>query len=755
MKKIFLNLVVIFFMVISCTDTKTEIITHELNVGTNGVVQFQSGANSQSLALNTDIDFSNLLVGVAGNGKSWCEAVVDEQEKAIVIKVKDNEQTSVRTTVVTVFGKNLKQDIEVSQNGNIIPKDMPVAVSKVTATSFADGHEAEKMIDGDMSTFFNSKIGAITEWPFTLDFYFKDAPKIDYLVYAPRPSGANAWGSLGKVEIYASTVDNPTLVKMGEADFLQTNDIAREFVFEKPLEKPLQVQVRVFSGFNDRVSCTEMQFFNRGESLEFDYKSVFTDGSCSKLKQGITQTDVDAIPILFYKQIAQNILSGNTDPYRIAQFRPYQHPNIMAAVNKTSRYSLRDNATGIFINEPDKDFALLVGDTHGQDVKINIFDFQNKNNVTFSLKEGLNVITPTIPGLVYIYNHTDKAIPLIAKDEAAQKAIDELTVTVQFLGGEVNGYFDIAKNKAEEWPTILNNAKFTEIDVLGVYSHVVWTVEDYKKYNTDIVLMTNYIDSLANQQQEFAGLYHYNKLFRNRIFITIDYSAPAAYATDYRTAYNSNYANVMCSEEGFLRRMWVLGHEVGHINQVRPGVKWHGTTEVTNNLYAMYNQFRILGEAPRLFDNSDRDGYGFGFKHIIEAKQPFLLPDNFNNHIPKVAPLWQLYLYFVEIKGQKHFYHDVFEHFRTNAVSSDPGEQQLDFVRQVCHIGKTDLTDFFIAWGFLRPIDRVINDYGEKTVRVTQQQIDGLIAEIKAKKYPVPGYKVEEITDKNYKSYIK
>ena len=754
MKHIFTYLFFILSgMVLSCTDTRIEYLTYELGMENNAVV-FQSGANSKSIELSTDIDLSDLQVGVAGNGKTWCEAIIDVEDKAIVIKVKDNLQASDRITVVTVVGKNLKQDIEVSQKGNVIPKDTQVSIARVTATSFAEGHEPEKMIDGDYSTFFNSQIGAVTEWPFNVDFYFEDVEKIDYLVYIPRPSGYNAWGSFGKVEIYAATEENPTLTKVGEADFLRTNDVAREFVFEEPLEKPIQVQIQVFSGFNDRVSCTEMQFFTRNEDLQFDYTTIFTDGSCSELKQGITQTDVDAIPVLFYKQIAQNILSGNADPYRIASFRPYQHPDIMAAVNKTSRYSLRDNATGIFVNEPDEDFVVLVGDTHGQDVKMNIYDFQSNKNITFSLQEGLNVITPTLSGLVYIYNHTDKAIPLISNDDASLKVIDELTVKIQFLSGEVNGYFDISRHTIEDWTTILNNARFTEIDVLGTYSHVVWTVDDYKRFDTDIVLMTNYIDSVASQQQEFAGLYHYNKRFANRVFIHIDYSAPAAYASDYRTAYNSGYANVMCSEEGFLRRMWVLGHEIGHVNQVRPGMKWHGTTEVTNNLYAMYNQFRILGEAPRLFDNPDSDGYGFAFKHIIEAEQPFLLPDNFNNHIPKVAPFWQLYLYFVEIKGEKHFYHDIFEHFRTTTSPSDPGLQQLDFVRQVCNIGKTDLTGFFIAWGFLRPIDRIINDYGNQTVHITQQQIDALIAEIKAKNYPVPGYKVEEITDKNYKSYI-
>lgn len=66
-----------------------------------------------------------------------------------------------------------------------------------------------------------------------------------------------------------------------------------------------------------------------------------------------------------------------------------------------------------------------------------------------------------------------------------------------------------------------------------------------------------------------------------------------------------------------------------------------------------------------------------------------------------------------------------------------------------------DITEFFTAWGFLRPINNNINDYGNKMVTVTQKQIDDLVAEIKAKGYPTPDFNVETLTDKNYREYIK
>ena len=184
-------------------------------------------------------------------------------------------------------------------------------------------------------------------------------------------------------------------------------------------------------------------------------------------------------------------------------------------------------------------------------------------------------------------------------------------------------------------------------------------------------------------------------------FYRVDYHVPARMLRITEPCIKHAYKEVFCSEDGFRRRLWVLGHEVGHVNQTRPGLKWHGTTEVTNNIYALYNQKMVHGEARRLTTGEGRQGYSSGndgydvaFERIIEAKRDWYIGgDNFSsNFIPRLAPFWQLYLYLVQIEKQEHFYHDLFEYFRTHQ-SKRRGERQLDFVRQV--ISQLNLLDFF------------------------------------------------------------
>ncbi|MBD8349784.1 M60 family metallopeptidase [Dysgonomonas sp. HGC4] len=744
----------------SCEDTSTMTVTNSLVAGSENV-SFGSGASSTELKLETNIEISELATSVASQGKSWCKATV--VDKALTIEVEDNNSEKERTTIVTIVGKSQKQDIIVTQRATGFVKDKLVKVTRVTTTSeMATEHEAKDMIDGDFSTYFNSKSGAITTWPFLFDFYFEKAEKIDYIIHTPRQDSGNKWGAIGKLELWIATESAPELKKYGEYDFGKVLIKPSIITLEQPIEKPTQIQFRIMSGYEDRVSCAEMQFFQKSTEEDYDYLQIFADKSCSEIKEGITEDDLNKIPDLFYKNIALAIFKGTYDKeFRIQEYRPYQHPDIIAKINKTEKYSLKDNATGMYVANAGDELVVFVGDAKGQELTLNIRDYQTNAETSFSLQEGLNVFYPSISGLIYIYNHTQEDIPLLLTTDAEKKKAATKTVKIHIATGEINGYFDIQKHTADDWTRILTNyGKHTEIDILGKHSHITWRTSDYRTNNTDIILMTNYLDAVIKQQNEIMGLFYYKKEFKNRAFIHVDYSAPAAYATSYRTAYSLGYLNVFCTEEGFLSRMWVVGHEIGHVNQTRPGVKWAGTTEVTNNMYAMYNQQQILGDAVRL--NTGADSYENAFKAIIQDQQPWILPNDYNKHMLKLPPFWQLKLYFVDILKQEHFYHNLFEHYRvtedlSQALLGDNyhGMLQLDFVRQVCNTGKMNMIDFFEAWGFLRPVDVVVNDYGNKTMKVTQKQIDNLKAEIVAKNYPKPAIVVQDLTDLNYRQYIR
>ena len=51
--------------------------------------------------------------------------------------------------------------------------------------------------------------------------------------------------------------------------------------------------------------------------------------------------------------------------FRIANYKAYPHPDIDAAVNKTAKYSLLDNPTGIFVTAGEN--LVVIADMNGLD----------------------------------------------------------------------------------------------------------------------------------------------------------------------------------------------------------------------------------------------------------------------------------------------------------------------------------------------------------------------------------------------------
>ena len=70
------------------------------------------------------------------------------------------------------------------------------------------------------------------------------------------------------------------------------------------------------------------------------------------------------------------------------------------------------------------------------------------------------------------------------------------------------------------------------------------------------------------------------------------------------------------------------------------------------------------------------------------------------------------------------------------------GESQLMFVRMMSEITQTNLVHFFRRWGFLTE-----NEPAQH--RITQSQIDAIVAYIEAQNFPLP-YMIEYIDDSNW-----
>lgn len=114
--------------------------------------------------------------------------------------------------------------------------------------------------------------------------------------------------------------------------------------------------------------------------------------------------------------------------------------------------------------------------------------------------------------------------------------------------------------------------------------------------------MVDLFDTVVEREWALMGLFKYHnnpdkRLFANRMYLHIEHQSKNPYSSTNHTAYVPSYAEVFCSPERMKARSWVLGHEIGHSNQTRPGLKWTGTTEVTNNIMSMDVSIYLSGES--------------------------------------------------------------------------------------------------------------------------------------------------------------
>ena len=420
--------------------------------------------------------------------------------------------------------------------------------------------------------------------------------------------------------------------------------------------------------------------------------------------------------------------------FRIQEFEQQQHPDVMAKVNKTNGYSLVDNATGIVARKGKELVIRVTGMEANDTVRIKIQNLDRKNgdgyekgSSYYELKKGLNRIMPENDGLIYVLWHTHGKL-------TGRK------IKVHFLTGEVNGYFDIRKHKASQWQAMLRQATYKYFDVLGRYVHLTFPTESFRQYTPDGKALIDVYDRIVELEQAFMGLDKYqDKRFRNRQYCHVTYQG-YMYAPNYRTAYNANAMNKVCDVERLTTTaLWGPAHEMGHINQVQPGMKWHGMTEVTNNLYCLYVQ-TAFGLTTRLQKEVERptglyDDCWYERSMTEYFTQGLGHNENRINHC-RLVPLWQLHLYLSRVLGKTDFYKDLFELVRTTPDPATSGDCQLEFVKKACQASELNLLPFFDKYGFLKPVKLEIDDYGKKMFEVPASKAEQVRKEIKSRRYP-------------------
>lgn len=173
-------------------------------------------------------------------------------------------------------------------------------------------------------------------------------------------------------------------------------------------------------------------------------------------------------------------------------------------------------------------------------------------------------------------------------------------MAIHIFSGKINGVFDISKHTNKDWEEILENAYGTVIDLVGSHVQLAYSVKSLQEYtNNEGVELVQLYDSIVSIQHEIMGLKKTNRVPKNRMFARVIWQG-FMHADGIGAAFHDNTMNTLANVEKAKKNSWGIAHEFGHVNQVRPDMKWVGTTEVTNNIYSVWTQYLFNSDEPKL-----------------------------------------------------------------------------------------------------------------------------------------------------------
>lgn len=641
--------------------------------------------------------------------------------------------------------------------------DTLITIASGEASSFQEGEGIEQSFDGDFSTLYHSlyrfpENDAPGYFPISLTYRFPKTETLDYLEYYPRTDGGIN-GIFQKVEVWTQVAGEKEFHLITSADFKGSTMMER-IEFPHTQKDIAAVKVVIKSGMGTGcgyASCAEMRFYRKA-NLNFNYTDIFTDSTCYALKPDITEHTINRICSQpFFHNLAMHLLNNDyPGEFRVQEYKAWEDPNMQAQKNGTMPFSLYDNPTGIAAVEGEP-LVVFVGHEAPEAKRLAMviqnlntkFDNDGYGGQSYFLHRGLNVIYPNNSGLIYILYQSDtpESTP---------------PVRIHFATGRVNGYFNAVKHVSPDgtsrWSELLARAGDKYFDVLSNHVHFTFRAEDFRRYVPDVNKLLAAYDTLVCHEQEFAGLKKYNRWMNNRLYIHTTYRE-MLYATPYHIGFQeSQLPLLLCPDSLKGAHCWGPAHELGHVLQVSPSMKWTGMTEVTNNIQSMEIQ-RLWGNPSRLHTESrSMNGYNNIYEQAINVafvqKRPFAyLSDWFD----QLVPFWQLRLYLMDICGKTDFYKDVYEASRLQNAQDTrltSGQLQLEFVYNSCVAAGMDLRPFFEKWGWLQATERIYDDYyGKDTITVNPADIELLNTRIKALHLPIPTHAAEYITDHTLNLY--
>lgn len=492
------------------------------------------------------------------------------------------------------------------------------------------------------------------------------------------------------------------------------------------------------------VSAQSDSYSTQAITKDLDF---FKDWTATELTGNFKSKQLDKFQSPLMKQLAIKMGKGDyQSQYKLHTYHAIPSTKVLEEKLKlSSGYSQYENITGIYLEQGEN--VVLVGDLHGRDISLLIPDWTRQPTLGFaptkdpegwglkkqeiSLHEGVNVINVRKSGNVYLNYYADDP-------EAAPG------ITIHFVTGKVNGYFDASTQSNKEWNKLLDNAVGPIMDVKTRYMQLAYPVEFLKKfaYGKGTELAEDY-DKIMQQQYQFMGAVKYDKVINKRILARVNYNYYMFRDGD-GVAFLGNEGTMKMAIGPDVTTNWGVNHEIGHVMQMRPQLTWGGMTEVSNNLFSMYATMN-LGSPSRL---SKQKVYEAAFKQVLDAGQKqFIL--SVSDPFHKLIPFWQLQIYF-KSKGYTDFYADLMEHMRTHphkGTGNASIHNMYEFIKVCCDLTKTDLTEFFDQWGFFETGKFEIKDYSKYDFDITPKMIEEVKQYVASKNYPKPDKDITRLTD--------
>ena len=515
---------------------------------------------------------------------------------------------------------------------------------------------------------------------------------------------------------------------------------------DKGIDDVKAVRFVVKSGTNGFASCSEMEFYTKNNFMEDLLHTYFTDNLCTQLREGVTAQEIEQIPVAEIRNMAKAMLAGTySTEFRIGEFTAFRPlSDLQGELKNSYLYNNHENPTGITFDE-DESVIVMVEGIGEQSVALQVRNFGPTvfASSTYALQNGINVIKVSNKGNGYINYYTTSW-------KTAPK------VKMHFLNAKEQGYFS-PKYKGhtnEDWKRLLANAKGDCLDMHGEFTDCVFPVSSFKSNcpNDGEWLMAIY-DSIISVEREIMGIFKYKHEFPNRqCAITVATSGGLYHASNDGFCVPVNALRDPTSRTHY--DIWGAAHEYGHQNQTQ-GLRWIGLTEVTNNIMSAYVEHKLRTDGYHRLENESNGFRYYDFFEYNVMKGGQFVPHAHNDVFCTLVPFWQLLIY-TRIAGiQPDAYPELYETLRNQSAlsSMSDGQHQVNFMKQWCHITKTNFLPYFKQVGMFKTVDESISDYSTRQLTITQAMLDNLEKEINAANYPEPPAAFCYIDVNNYPAF--